>query len=145
MRISDWNSDVCSSDLTFHPAFAVILTVAMPIVMSAYLGVAEAAAAIARERARQRPADPVAPLLIGELENLLATAEIAVDDMIRLANGFDFTPTTELASKVLVRKAIAAKAVIAAVEKALERSEEHTSELQSLMRLAYAVFRLKQK
>src|SRR3546814_20445467 len=74
----------------------------------------------ARERARQRPADPVAPLLIGELENLLATAEIAVDDMIRLANGFDFTPTTELASKVLVRKAIAAKAVIAAVEKALE-------------------------
>src|SRR3546814_17768650 len=40
--------------------------------------------------------------------------------MIRLANGFDFTPTTELASKVLVRKAIAAKAVIAAAEKALE-------------------------
>src|SRR3546814_20381656 len=91
----------------------------MPIVMSAYLGVAEAAAAIARERARQRSGDPVAPLLIGELENLLATAEIAVDDMIRLANGFDFTPTTELASKVLVRQAIAAKAVIAAVEKTL--------------------------
>src|SRR3546814_4099113 len=111
----------------------------MPIVMSAYLGVAEAAAAIARERARQRASDPVAPLLIGELENLLTTAEIAVDDMIRLANGFDFTPTTELASKVLVRKAIAAKAVIAA------RSEEHTSELQSLMRISYAVVCLKKK
>src|SRR3546814_6382065 len=52
--------------------------------------------------------------------DLLTTAEIAVDDMIRLANGFDVTPTTELASKVLVRKAIAAKAVIAAVEKARE-------------------------
>src|SRR5690606_27635898 len=104
----------------FHPAFAVIVTVAMPIVMSAYLGVAEAAAAIARERARRRSGDPVAPLLIGELENLLTTAEIAVDDMIRLANGFDFTPTTELAGKVLVRKTIAAKAVIATVEKALE-------------------------
>src|SRR3546814_15547566 len=82
--------------VAFHPAFAVILTVAMPIVMSAYLGVAEAAAAIARERARQRSGDPVAPLLIGELENLLTTAEIAVDDMIRLANGFDFTQTTEI-------------------------------------------------
>src|SRR3546814_4291772 len=68
----------------FHPAFAVILTVAMPIVTSVYLGVAEAAAAIARERARARCGDPAAP-----------------------------------------------------------RSEEHTSELQSLMRISYAVFCLK--
>src|SRR5690606_18353423 len=104
----------------FHPAFAVIVTVAMPIIMSAYLGVAEAAAAVARERARQRRSDPLAPLLVGELENLMATAEIAVDDMIRLANGFDFAPSVELASKVLVRKSIAANAVIATAEKALE-------------------------
>jgi acyl-CoA dehydrogenase len=104
----------------FHPAFAVILTVALPLVLSTYLGVAQAAAAIARERARQRPDDPVLPVLVGEMENLLATAEIAVEDMIRLANGFDFTPSVELASKVLVRKTIAAKAVIATAEKALE-------------------------
>lgn len=104
----------------FHPAFAVILTVAMPLISSVYLGVAEAAAAIARERARQRPGDPVAPLLMGELENLLTTAELAVDDMIRLANGFDFTPTVELAGRVLARKTIAANAIIATAEKALE-------------------------
>ena len=104
----------------FHPAFAVILTVAMPLVMSVYLGVAEAAAAIARERTRSRGDDPVAPFLIGEMENLLTTAEIAVDDMIRLANGFDFAPSPALASKVLVRKTIAANAVIATAEKALE-------------------------
>src|SRR3546814_8873674 len=30
-------------------------------------------------------------------------------------------------------------------EKAIERSEEHTSELQSLMRISYAVFCLKKK
>src|SRR3546814_1986632 len=30
-------------------------------------------------------------------------------------------------------------------ELAVERSEEHTSELQSLMRISYAVFRLKKK
>jgi len=104
----------------FHPAFAVIVTVAMPIILSVYLGVAEAAAAIARERARGRGADPVMPILVGEMENLLATAELAVDDMIRLANGFDFAPSPELASKVLVRKTIAANAVIATAEKALE-------------------------
>lgn len=104
----------------FHPAFAVILTVALPIITSVYLGVAEAAAAIARERARKRPDDPAMPFLVGEMENLLATAEMAVADMIRLANDFDFTPTVELASQVLVRKTIAAKAVIATAEKALE-------------------------
>jgi len=108
----------------FHPAFAVIVTVAMPIIMSVYLGVAEGAARIARERARERAgtpgADPLAPVLVGELENLLTTAEIAVDDMIRLANGFDFTPTVDLASRVLVRKTIAANAIIATAEKALE-------------------------
>src|SRR3546814_3326862 len=35
--------------------------------------------------------------------------------------------------------------VVATAEEALERSEEHTSELQSLMRISYAVFCLKKK
>lgn len=105
---------------TFHTAFAVIIAVAMPIVTSVYLGVAEAAAAIARERARKRSGDPAMPFLVGELGNLLTTAELAVADMVRLANEFDFTPSVELASQVLTRKTIAAKAVIATAEKALE-------------------------
>src|SRR3546814_12872131 len=52
--------------------------------------------------------------------NLLTTAELAVADMIRLANDFDFTPSVALACQVLTRKTIAAKAVIATAEKALE-------------------------
>jgi alkylation response protein AidB-like acyl-CoA dehydrogenase len=104
----------------FHPAFAVIVTVALPLICSAYLGVAEAAAGIARARAKDRGDDPVTPFLVGEMENLLTTAELAVDDMIRLAEGYDFTPTAELASRVLTRKTIAAKAVLATAEKALE-------------------------
>jgi acyl-CoA dehydrogenase len=104
----------------FHPAFAVIVTVALPLICSVYLGVAEAAAGIARARAKGRGDDPVTPFLVGEMENLLTTAELAVDDMIRLANGLDFTPTADLASRVLTRKTIAAKAVLATAEKALE-------------------------
>src|SRR3546814_3825100 len=34
---------------------------------------------------------------------------------------------------------------VASTDKRLERSEEHTSELQSLMRISYAVFCLKKK
>jgi len=104
----------------FHPAFAVILTVAMPLIMSAYVGTAEAAAEIAREGAKRRPGDPVTPFLVGEMENLLTTAQMAREDMIRLCNDFDFEPTLELASKVLTRKTICANAVIATAEKAME-------------------------
>jgi alkylation response protein AidB-like acyl-CoA dehydrogenase len=104
----------------FHPAYSVILTVAMPLITSAYLGAAEAAAVIARERARKRQDDPLTPVLLGEMETLLTTAQIARDDMVRLANGFDFEPTAELASQVLTRKTICAKHVIAVGEKALE-------------------------
>ena len=104
----------------FHPAFAVIVTVAMPLIMSAYLGVAEQAARISLDRARPRGGDPVIAMLAGEMETLLATARIARDDMIRLANEFEFTPTPELASDVLTRKTICARHVIATAEKALE-------------------------
>ncbi len=104
----------------YHPAFNVILTVAMPLIISAYLGAAEAAAEIALRRARKRPDDPVAPFLLGELTNLLTTAQLARNDMVAICNDWDFAPATETADAILIRKTIAAKAIIATAEKALE-------------------------
>jgi alkylation response protein AidB-like acyl-CoA dehydrogenase len=80
----------------FHPAWSVILTVAMPLVMSVYTGVAEAAARIGREQAKKRAADPTVPYLLGELANRLTTARLAADDMVRVANNLDFEMTIEL-------------------------------------------------
>lgn len=104
----------------YHPAFNVILTVALPLIMSVYVGIAEAAAAIARNQARKRSGDPVAPYLLGELTNLLATAQLALDDMVRRANDLDFVPALETADAMLARKTIAATAVLKTAEKALE-------------------------
>jgi acyl-CoA dehydrogenase len=104
----------------YHPAWNVILTVALPLIMSVYVGVAEAAAAIAREQASRRQGDPAVPYLLGELANELTTAQLAVDDMIRLSNDLDFGMTLEVADAVLIRKTIAADHVLATVEKALE-------------------------
>lgn len=106
----------------YHAAFSVIVAVAMPLIMSVYTGVAEAAAQIARERAGARKDDPVAPFLIGEMENRLTTAQLAVDSMIALADDFKFTPSEAHASQVLIRKTICANHVIATAEKALEAS-----------------------
>ena len=104
----------------WHMAWNVILIVAMPIIMSVYVGVAERAAEIARAQAAKRTNDPAVAYLLGELTNLLTTARLALGDMVRIANEFDFEPTVDTADSVLVRKTIAARAVIATVEKALE-------------------------
>lgn len=104
----------------YHMVWNVILTVALPLIMSVYTGVAEAAADIATAQAAKRAADPVAPFLAGELANLVTTARIAADDMVRIANDYDFEPDVETANAILIRKTIAANAVIASVEKALE-------------------------
>jgi alkylation response protein AidB-like acyl-CoA dehydrogenase len=104
----------------YHPAYNVILTVAMPLIVSAYVGIAEAAAEIATGMAARRAGDPVAPYLLGELTNHLTTAQLAADSMVAIANDLAFDPVTETANAILVRKTIAASAVMATAEKALE-------------------------
>ena len=104
----------------FHPAWNVILTVAMPLIMSVYIGVAEAAAEIATDLARKRQSDPVVPYLLGELANELTKVQLAADDMVRVANDFDVAMSLDVTSSMLVRKTIVAEGVLATVEKALE-------------------------
>ena len=104
----------------FHPAWNVILTVAMPLIMSVYAGIAEAAAALGREQAKKRPSDLAVPYLLGELANRLTTVQLAVDDMVRLAQDFDLEMSLDVTNAVLIRKTIVAEAVLSTVEKALE-------------------------
>jgi alkylation response protein AidB-like acyl-CoA dehydrogenase len=104
----------------FHPAWNVILTCAMPLIMSVYVGAAEAAAALARAHAGRRKGDPVTPFQLGELGNLLTAAQLAVDDMVRLADELNFTPGLDLTGAILTRKTLAAENVLAVAEKALE-------------------------
>ncbi len=104
----------------FHPAWNVILTVAMPLIMSVYAGVAEAAAAIGGEQAKKRSSDPTAPYLLGELANWLTKVQLAADDLVRLAKDLNFEMSLDVTNAVLIRKTIVAEAVLSTVEKALE-------------------------
>ncbi|MGH8226921.1 MAG: acyl-CoA dehydrogenase family protein [Steroidobacteraceae bacterium] len=126
----------------FHPAWNVILTVALPLIMSVYAGVAETAAERGRELARARPAEPGAAELLGELANRLTGAQLAVDDMVRLAGDFDFEASVTLADAMLVRKTLAAEGVLATAEKALEaaggRGFYRSAGLERLLRDAHA-------
>ena len=104
----------------YHPVWNIVLTVALPLICSAYLGVAEAAARKARESAGRRGDDGFTAILVGKMENELTTARIGWESMVALARDFDFEPDTSRANEILIRKTIVTQAVIRAAEKALE-------------------------
>src|SRR3546814_8763165 len=98
MRISDWSSDVCSSDLAV-----------------ARLAHGDELAAVAAGLG-QRAARPAHPLVHRGIER----------DALQV-----------------LRQLVAADRLPIPLAVQRDRSEEHTSELQSLMRISYAVFCLK--
>jgi alkylation response protein AidB-like acyl-CoA dehydrogenase len=104
----------------WHPFFSAIATIAMPLVTSVYLGVAEAARDLALQQAQRKRDDPDVWYLIGEMENALTTGQLATQAMIDLCANYAFTPDIATANAIFVRKAIAAQALLATVEKALE-------------------------
>lgn len=54
------------------------------------------------------------------MENALVTAELAVRDMVALCDDYAFAPVDETGNAILVRKTIAAQALLLTGEKALE-------------------------
>lgn len=104
----------------WHPFFNVVTCVAMPYITSVYLGIAEKAAEITREKVQFKKHDPHLPYLLGEMETLLTNAQIAWGAMIALNNEFNFEPNEQSASKMFQYKTIAAKNILACVEKCLE-------------------------
>src|SRR3546814_4582064 len=107
MRISDWSSDVCSSDL--------------PIEEFTYLQPARCNGTRSAER-------------MPHLERYWSAADPDYCD----GEGAE-------SFRALLGRCEAALARLAAMPPASLRSEEHTSELQSLMRKSYADFCLKKK
>jgi alkylation response protein AidB-like acyl-CoA dehydrogenase len=102
----------------WHPMWNVIIPTALPLITSAYVGLAEAAAELATTAAKYRQA-ALAPV-VGEMINALTIAQVTLADMVRINDNHGFTPTLELADAILARKAIAAEAVKNTVELAAE-------------------------
>jgi acyl-CoA dehydrogenase len=98
----------------------VVLGVAVPIYMSAYAGIVDAAAALARREAAARRGVELMPYLAGELENELAIVELAWRDMIAITAEYELAATLDVANAQLVRKTVMTQAALRAVEKAAE-------------------------
>ncbi|HZT30905.1 MAG TPA: acyl-CoA dehydrogenase family protein [Bryobacteraceae bacterium] len=126
----------------YHPVWNVILTVALPLICAAYVGVAEAAAEKARAGAARKGDGGVTAILIGEMENELATAQIALESMIANVNDLDVEPGIEHANRSLIRKTIVTEAITRTAEKALEATGGsgyfRASGLERILRDAHA-------
>jgi alkylation response protein AidB-like acyl-CoA dehydrogenase len=58
--------------------------------------------------------------LIGEMNNDLVAADIQLNDMVRIANNYDFEPIDQNGHDILTRKTNVANAAIRVVTKAME-------------------------
>src|SRR3546814_6399403 len=116
MRISDWSSDVCSSDLTAEYGMLPRSTHTR----------SDREAAKGKQSGRTQ-----------EIQRLIGRSLRAVFDLTALGER-----TLQLDCDVLQADG---GTRCASITGAWVRSEEHTSELQSLMRISYAVFCLKKK
>src|SRR3546814_9990872 len=122
MRISDWSSDVCSSDL---------------LVLGGEAGFE----------------DEIEPLEFGEFVQFALGSRTVLDEAADKLVGIDAAAVVEEFDDDLIARltrrygeaAVLALARGAALGGGFDRSEEHTSELPSLMRISYAVFCLKKK
>jgi alkylation response protein AidB-like acyl-CoA dehydrogenase len=125
----------------YHNAWNVVLTVALPLISAAYVGIADAAASIARESVA-RKTDDLTAMLLGEMTNELTTAVLAFENMLAISNDLEFESSVVTASEILVRKTIATQAVIRTANKALEivggRGYLRSLGLERLVRDAHA-------
>src|SRR3546814_8088252 len=127
MCISDWSSDVCSSDLK-----PLLMRALANLLSNSYQYSDRGGARIALAREGERATITVADTGRGMPPDVMA--RLNDDAVVRLradesgqGSGSGFRSARRL------------------VEALSGRSEEHTSELQSLMRISYAVFCLKKK
>jgi len=106
----------------WHPSFNVVCIVAVPIYFSAYVGLAEQAAQLARDSARKRPGDPHLPYLLGEMENALLIAQMALREMLAVSKNYEFAAENAPANQTLMCKTIGANAIRLVLDKAVEAS-----------------------
>jgi alkylation response protein AidB-like acyl-CoA dehydrogenase len=102
----------------WHPLFHAISMIAFPIIYSAYVGIAQRARAQALSIAKKKPADEALTQLVGEMENTLENAQIALADMIHLAQ--TEKPGPQTTSRAMVRRTLIGTGAMRTVELAME-------------------------
>ena len=102
----------------WSPAWHVVASIALPLIYSVYVGIAEAARALALRHVAGRRQDAGAQELVGQMDTELATARMALRHMIdAVASGHMGLETT---NEVVIGRSVAGTAAVRTVELAME-------------------------
>jgi acyl-CoA dehydrogenase len=103
----------------WHPIWNTVIGAAMPLIMAAYLGVADRAADLARTAVMGRSETHIFQL-VGEMLNAHTTAADVITAMFVESDNLQFANTDDSAGRQLSRKTVAADALIDTVRLAIE-------------------------
>src|SRR3546814_5919471 len=147
MRISDWSSDVCSSDLPLD--FGASLS---PQPHSTWPRIREPAATVSVSALMSPLSAPDSSSSTREADSTLPSSSPATITFLALTPPLSLAPFSMVRSPCTLTSPLnlpamrtwPAPSILPSMVRSA-RSEEHTSELQSLMRISYAVFCLQKK
>jgi alkylation response protein AidB-like acyl-CoA dehydrogenase len=105
----------------WHPVWNVVGTLAFPVFISPYVGVAEAIAEKAKNILSGRPnTDANTHSILGKMQNHLQIVKWARDDMVQRVNDFNIKPSEDSAMKALQSKSIISHHGRACAQSAME-------------------------
>src|SRR3546814_2418692 len=144
LRISDWSSDVCSSDLVHNSDSSPVLQAALCGAQDVHWHQCPVSGTASRP-------DAASWALIWSIRRLSPASSFASARATSTSWVFDARKSHQPSGVLTRAPSISLTCAPAARRRAstssmtanLRRSEEHTSELQSLLRISYAVFCLK--
>lgn len=105
----------------FHPVWNVVLTVALPLIMATYVGIAEKVMTLVIEKGKNyQHKNKHIPYIIGKMNNSLLSAQSQWKAMYALTNNFNFKPDESITVDILSYKTNVVEASRQVVVEAME-------------------------
>ena len=101
----------------WHPLMHIVSMIAIPLIYSVYVGVAEAARYLTTRLAGKRKPDQHVNYLIGGIENEVTAARLALDEMFAAAASNE--PGLATTNRVMIGRTLVARAVLSTVDLAM--------------------------
>jgi len=102
----------------WHPAFHLIAMVAIPIIYSVYVGIAEAARDLAVQHAKKNRHQEQVCYQVGGLENQLMAAQLAIKHMISTAASSE--PNFDTTNQIISARTLVTKAILNVIDLSME-------------------------
>lgn len=123
----------------YHPVWSVVLTIALPLIMSAYTGIAERAMSISLNMAKKAVQQQgQIPYLVGQINNTLLGVQTQWKAMYQLTKDFDFQPNQQTTINMLSLKTNVSEGTKQVVKEAMDiaggQSFYQKNELERLFR-----------